>query len=323
LYLSIICQQHAHAPEAVLTRRIITGANCPSKDTNPLNFVTNHFVLSNVISYMGWSPQIESRLREIRMMIPEIRAVVADGEPHMRDQLRFLLAEESGVEIVAECGDGLQTIAAVKIHKPDLLLLDIEMQDADGFQVLNCISSQDMPIVIVSSASDHHAIRAFEASALDYLLKPFDRVRLHTAIVRTRSQLVKTHDRHLTHRILDLLAEARTEAQADRRLVVKTSGRVVFVDMSEIDWVEAAGNYVELKTRSGSYLIREGIGSLAKRLDANQFVRIHRSIIVNVRKIKELQPCNRGEYMVVLKDGKQLSCSRGYRAKLQELITTQ
>jgi two-component system, LytTR family, response regulator len=272
---------------------------------------------------MGWSPQIESRLREIRMMIPEIRAVIADDEPHVRDQLRFLLAEEAGIEIVAECRDALQTIAAVKIHKPDLLLLDIEMQDADGFQVLNCISPQDMPIVILSSASDHHAIRAFEASALDYLLKPFDRVRLHTAIERTRSQLVKTHDRHLTHRILDLLAEARTEAQAERRLVVKAAGRVVFVDMSEIDWVEAAGNYVELKTRSGSYLIREGIGSLAKRLDANQFVRIHRSIIVNVRKIKELQPCNRGEYMVVLKDGKQLSCSRGYRAKLQELITTQ
>ena len=113
---------------------------------------------------MGWSPQIESRLREIRMMIPEIRAVIADGEPQMRDQLRLLLAEESGVEIVAECGDALQTIAAVKTHKPDLLLLDIEMQDADGFQVLNCISPKDMPIVILSSASDHHAIRAFEAS---------------------------------------------------------------------------------------------------------------------------------------------------------------
>ena len=122
------------------------GAKRPSKDTNPLNFVTNHFVLSNVISYMGWSPQIESRLREIRMMIPEIRAVIADSEPQMRDQLRFLLAEESGIEIVAECGDALQTITAVKTHKPDLLLLDIEMQDADGFQVLNYISSKDMPI---------------------------------------------------------------------------------------------------------------------------------------------------------------------------------
>jgi two-component system LytT family response regulator len=293
------------------------------RDTNPQNFVTNHFVVSNVISFMGWSPQIESRLREIRMMIPEIRAVIADDEPLVRDQLRLLLSEESGVEIVAECSDALQTITAVRIRKPDLLLLDVEMQDADGFQVLHCISPEDMPIVILSSTNDQHAIRAFEACALDYLLKPFDRLRLHTAIERTRAELVKTHDRHLTHRILDLLAEARTESQTDRRLVVKTGGRVVFVDMSEIDWVEAAGNYVEVKTRSGSYLIREGIGSLSARLDPSQFVRIHRSIIVNVRKIKELQPCNRGEYMVVLKDGKQLSCSRGYRAKLQELIAAQ
>jgi two-component system, LytTR family, response regulator len=296
--------------------------NCTLKDSNPQNFVTNHFVLSHVICIMGWSPQIESRLRDIRMMIPEIRAVIADDEPLVREQLRVLLSEEAGVDVVAECSDALQTIAAVKTHKPDVLLLDIEMRETDGFQILNCISAEEMPIVIFTSANDHYAIRAFEACALDFLLRPFDHLRLHTAIERARVELVKTHDRHLTHRILDLLTEARTESQTDRRLVVKTSGRVVFLDMSELDWVEAAGNYVELKTRSGSYLIREGIGSLSRRLDPSQFVRIHRSIIVNVQKIKELQPCNRGEYMVVLRDGKQLSCSRGYRAKLQELIAT-
>jgi len=120
-----------------------------------------------------------------------------------------------------------------------------------------------------------------------------------------------------------LLAEAKSAPQTERRLVIKTAGRVVFVDTNEIAWVEAAGNYVEVNTSGGRYLLREGIGSLAKRLDANQFVRIHRSIIVNVRKIKELQPCNRGEYVVVLRDGKQLSCSRGYRATLQELIAAQ
>jgi two-component system LytT family response regulator len=138
-----------------------------------------------------------------------------------------------------------------------------------------------------------------------------------------RTELLKAHDRKLTHRILDLLTEAKTGSQTERRLVIKTGGRVVFVDTNEIAWVEAAGNYVEVNTSSGRYLLREGIGSLSKRLDPNEFVRIHRSIIVNVRKIKELQPCNRGEYVVVLRDGKQLSCSRGYRAKLQELIATQ
>jgi two-component system LytT family response regulator len=272
---------------------------------------------------MGLFPQIETRLRELRMMIPEIRAVVADDEPRMRDQLRLLLANESGVEVVAECCDALQTIGAVKTHKPDLLLLDIEMQNCDGFQILNSISQREMPIVIFTSADHQHAIRAFEARALDYLLKPFDQERLHTAIERTRGELLKAHDRQLTHRILDLLTEAKTGAQTERRLAIKTAGRVVLVNMDEIDWVEAAGNYVELKTNSGAYLLREGIGRLSARLDPGQFVRIHRSIIVNVRKIKELQPCNRGEYMVVLKDGKQLSCSRSYRAKLQEVIAAQ
>jgi two-component system LytT family response regulator len=269
---------------------------------------------------MGWSPQIESRLRDIRMMIPEIRVIVADDELSVRHRLRSLLSTEAGVEIVAECADALHTIAAVRAQQPDLLLLDIEMQDADGFQVLNSISRDHMPIVIFTSAHDQHATRAFEAHALDYLLKPFDQHRLHNAIERARAELLKTQDRHLTRRILDLLAGARIGSKADRRLVIKTQGRVVLVDMDEIEWVEAAGNYVELKTCGGCYLIRDGIARFSEKLDASQFARIHRSVIVNLRRIKELQPCNRGEYMVVLKDGKQLSCSRSYRAKLQQLI---
>ena len=272
---------------------------------------------------MGWSPQIESRLREIRMMIPEIHVVIADEEPAGRDQLRLLLTEETGVEIVAECSNALQTISAVKTHKPDLLFLDIEMQDTAGIAPLTRIGQEAMPMVIFTSINHQHAMRAFEAHALDFLLKPIDQRRLHSAIERMRTELLKAHDRKLTHRILDLLTEAKAGSQTERRLVIKTGGRVVFVDTNEIAWVEAAGNYVEVNTSSGRYLLREGIGSLSKRLDPNEFVRIHRSIIVNVRKIKELQPCNRGEYVVVLRDGKQLSCSRGYRAKLQELIATQ
>ena len=305
---------------AVMCRR---GTKALRNITNARNFVTNLFVVCNVNSCMGWSPQIETRLREIRMMIPEIRAVIADNDKLARHQLRLLLAEETGVDIVAECSDALQLLAAVKAHKPDLLLLDIEMRDADGFEVLNSISQEDMPIVILTSTGDQHAIRAFEARALDYLLKPFSRLRLHASIERVRSELMKTHDRHLTYRILDLLAEARNGPRADRRLIVKTAGRVVLVDMDEIDWIEAAGNYVELKTSGGSYMLREGVGHLSERLDPEQFVRIHRSIIVNVRRIKELLPCNRGEYMVVLKDGKQLSCSRSYRGRLQQAIAAQ
>lgn len=256
-------------------------------------------------------------------MAPDIRAVIADDEPRMREQLRLLLADETGVEVVAECRDALQTVSAVKTHKPDLLLLDIEMQNSDGFQLLNSFSRNEMPIVIFTSADDQHAIRAFEARALDYLVKPFSRQRLHSALERTRAELLKAQDRHLTHRILDLLFKSTVGSQPERRLVIKTGGRVVLVNMDEIDWVQAAGNYVELKTSSGTHLLREGIGRLSERLDPDQFVRIHRSIIVNVGKITELQPCNRGEYMVVLRDGKQLSCSRSYRAMLQERIAAQ
>jgi len=268
---------------------------------------------------MGWAPQIESRLREIRMMIPGIRSVIADRDSSARNQLRLLLAAETGIELVGECVTATETIATVRTHRPDLLFLDIEMEDAHGGRVLDRIAREDVPILIFTSRNHQFAIQAFEARALDFLLKPFDHRRFHTAIERARSEMLKVHDRHLTHRILDLLAEARAEPH-DQRLVFKTGGRVVLLDMDEIDWIEAAGNYVELKVGGTSHLVREGIGRIAERLDPSLFARIHRSIIVNIRRIKELQPCNRGEYMVVLRDGKQLSCSRGYRARLQQLI---
>jgi len=252
--------------------------------------------------------------------MPAIRAIIADCDPAARTQLRLLLGLETGVEVLAECTDGSETIAAIRAHKPDLLFLDIHLSDGDGFQVLDRMAPQDKPLVIFTSTHDQHAIRAFEARALDYLVKPFDERRVHAAIERTRVEVLRAHDRHLTHRLLDWLAANQSEAKADKRLVVKAGGRVVFLNADEIDWIEAAGNYVKIRAGEESYLLREGIGRLAERLDPAQFVRVHRSIIVNAGKIKELHPCNSGEYMVVLRDGKELSCSRGYRAKLQELI---
>jgi two-component system, LytTR family, response regulator len=253
-------------------------------------------------------------------MPQEIRIAIADHDPAARVQLRALLGSEPGVRVVAECADREETLAAVQAHKPDLLILDVHPPETDGLEILHSIPGRDRPLVIFSSAHDQYAIRAFEARALDYLLKPFDQERLHLAIERTRAELVKLHDRHLTHRLLDLLAGAKSELKSEKRLVVKAAGRVVFLETDEIDWIEAEGNYVRLKVGTESYLMREAIGRIAQRLDPDRFVRIHRSIIVNVSKIKELQPCNRGEYMVILKDGKELSCSRGYRSKLHQLI---
>lgn len=253
-----------------------------------------------------------------------VRTVIADDERLARQKLLILLQSEPMIKVVAECQDGRQTVSAIRSLRPDMLLLDIQMPDLDGFQVLSEIPVDEMPVVIFTSAYDQYAIRAFEANALDYLLKPFDQERLHHAVERAQSELRKSRDREITHRILNLLSQVRSVAsptpEADNRLVIKANGRVVFLDLDNIEWVEAAANYVRLNVGKESYLFRETISRISERLDANHFVRIHRSTIVNVRKIKELIPVNSGEYVVVLKSGRELSCSRGYRAALQGIV---
>jgi len=258
------------------------------------------------------------------MIMPAIRTIIADDEPLARRKLRLLLDSEFGLEVVAECHDGNETVRAVQAHKPDLLLIDIRMPDLDGFQILERIAPEDMPVIVFTTAYDQFAIRAFEAHALDYLLKPFEAERLHHTIERVRTELLKSNNRDLTSRILDLIekkAEPKVGSERfENRMVVRTVGRVVFLDVEEIDWIEAAANYVKLHVGKDSYSVREGIGSILAKLDPKRFVRIHRSVIVNVRKIRELQPCDSGEYIAILKNGKELSCSRGFRGQLQRLI---
>jgi two-component system, LytTR family, response regulator len=254
------------------------------------------------------------------MIVPTIRTVIADDENLARKKLRVLLNAECGVTILAECKDGQQAIAAVQEHKPDLLLLDIQMPDLDGFQVQGKIPPNLMPVVIFTTAYDHYAIRAFETHALDYLLKPFNQERLHHALERVKAELLKSHEHSVKARILDLLGKTKPEPAPLRRLVIRTGGRVVFLELDEVDWIEAAANYVKLHVGNTSYLLREGIGHISAKLDPERFVRIHRSSIVNVSRIRELQPCDSGEYIAVLRDGKELSCSRGCRPHLVKLI---
>jgi two-component system, LytTR family, response regulator len=249
-----------------------------------------------------------------------MRVIIADDEALARDKLRLMLESEPGIQVVAECQDGRETLRELEAYKPDLLLLDIKMPDLDGFEVLSQVSGEDMPMVVFTTAYDRHAVRAFEAHALDYLLKPFDHERLHQAVDRARAEMLKIKDREATQRILNYLSETEKQFATGRRLIIKAGGRVVFLNFDEIDWVEAAANYVRIYVGKQGYLLRRGIGEIAERLDPKQFIRIHRSAIVNFQKIKELQPVNSGEYIVVLKDGKELSCSRGYRSGLQHLI---
>lgn len=249
-----------------------------------------------------------------------MRIVIADDETLAREKLRLMLDAEPDVQVLAECQDGTEALQALTTYKPDLLMMDIQMPNLDGFEVLSKSPTADMPMVIFTTAYDRHAVRAFEAHALDYLLKPFDQERLHDAVDRARAELLKADDREATRRILSYLSETAGKQRSDRRLVIKSGGRVLFLNFDEIDWLEAAANYVKINVGKQSYLLRKGIGEIADRLDPGQFVRIHRSTIVNIERIKELQPVNSGEYIVVLKDGKELSCSRGYRAGLQQLI---
>ena len=249
-----------------------------------------------------------------------IRTIIADDEDLARRNMRGLLDVEPGVQIVAESGNEEQTVAAVQAFRPDLLLLDVQLSDSDGFQILERIPADQRPLVVFTSAHDQYAIRAFEANALDYLLKPCKQERLHRAMEKVRSELLKSHPLS-SQELLDLLAQTQAVPKAvDRRFMIKAGGRLLFLDFDEIDWIEAAANYVKLNVGSTSYLLREGIGRISARLDPGAFIRVHRSTIVNVSKIKELQPCDSGEYIAVLRNGKELSCSRGCRAQLQRLI---
>jgi two-component system, LytTR family, response regulator len=298
-----------------------SGTSAASGNFNLANFGANRFLFWSVNCHMRLFPQLANRSPEPLMMLPTIRTLIADADSEARARLRALLASEAGVNVVAECASGSQTIAALEIYKPDLLFLDLHLSDSAAFQLLNEIPREIRPIMIFTCTHDRYVLQAFQARALDYLLKPLEADCVHIAIERTRGELIQAQDRQLTNRLLDLLAVTRSASPGDQRLVAKSGGRVVFLNMHEIDWIKAAGNYVKVNVRGDSYLLREGIGRVAQRLDPKLFVRIHRSIIVNLERIKELHPCNRGEYMVILRDGKELSCSRGYRSRLQQLIS--
>jgi two-component system LytT family response regulator len=250
-----------------------------------------------------------------------IRAVIADDEPLAQQRILRLLTTEPDIEVAAVCGNGLETLDAIRAHKPDLIFLDVQMPEVDGIGVLREIGPQNFPVAIFITAYDSYALQAFEANALDYLLKPFDEARFHSAVARARNHIANTKRRELTDRLLALLDEVNVpQNNGADRLIIKSGGRVVFIKTAEIDWVEAAANYVRIHSGTETYLMRETMNSFEARLDSSKFIRIHRSSIVNIEKIKELQPCNSGEYIVVLRNGKELSLSRSFKDRIQHLV---
>ena len=249
-----------------------------------------------------------------------IRTLIADDEPLARERLRALLARHADVEVIGECSNGADAIEAITELRPDLVLLDVEMPEADGFAVLEALDPGALPAVVFVSAHDQYAVRAFEAHALDYVLKPFDEARVARALQRVRGQLERAQGaRPIDPRLMSLIEELRGRRRADR-LVVRTGGRVVFLRTEDIDWVEASGNYVRLHVGSDAHLLRESMKNMERRLDPSTFVRIHRSAIVNVDRIRELEPWFHGEYIVILRDGTRLTSSRVFSDRLNALI---
>jgi two-component system LytT family response regulator len=234
--------------------------------------------------------------------------------------LREMLQGDPQVEIVGESCNGHEALEAIRAEAPDLIFLDVQMPEVGGFEVLAALKGEHTPYVIFVTAYDQYAVRAFEVQALDYLLKPFDQERFDVSWQRAKAQLVRDNNGGMDQRILTLLEELKAGNKYLERLVIKAAGRIYFLETSEIDWIEAEGNYVSVHSGKKSHLLRETISSLESQLDPKKFVRIHRSSIVRLDFIQELQPWFHGEYRVILHDGTQLTLSRNHRDKLQEAL---
>jgi two-component system LytT family response regulator len=250
----------------------------------------------------------------------QIRALVVDDEPLARGMIREMLEHDPDAEVVGECANGREAIDAIRSLSPDIVFLDVQMPELGGFEVLDSFKEGELPTVIFVTAYDQYALRAFEVHAFDYLLKPFDRERFDKAWQRAKDSVSEGRVQSRDMRILALLEELRAGSKYIERLVIKAEGRVFFLDVDDIHYIEAEGNYVGVHNGQKSYLLRETISGLDSQLDPKKFIRIHRSAIVKIDKIKELQPWFHGEYRVILESGKQLMLSRNYRAKLQSAV---
>ena len=256
-----------------------------------------------------------------------MRAVIVDDEPLAREGIRLLLKDDPHVEIVGEAANGKDALAEIRGKKPDLVFLDVQMPQMDGFEVLRALE-RPLPAVIFTTAYDRYALKAFEVHALDYLLKPFDDDRFREALERAKAALKLVRVSELSERLISLLdhdrkpaAKAAVEAREYlSRLAIKDVGRVVFLNIDEVDWIEAADYYVQLHAGPKIYLHRETMQSLESQLDPRRFLRIHRGAIVNCSRVKELRSHGRRDLSVVLSGGAELRVARSYRDKLESLL---
>jgi two-component system LytT family response regulator len=249
----------------------------------------------------------------------KIRTLIVDDQLLARELLRRMLKDEPDVEIVGMPASGPAAVEAINTLAPDLVFLDVQMPELDGFGVLAQINRARMPVIIFVTANDDFALRAFEVHALDYLVKPCTPDRFKTALQRARAQIQEKKTGEIHSRLNSLLEDVQTEPRQAARLAVKSEGRIIFLKLADIDWVEAADNYVKLHVGGETHLLRETMTALENKLPAERFLRISRSAMVNIEQIKELHPLFHGEYVVVLRAGARLTLTRGYRDKLARL----
>ena len=258
------------------------------------------------------------------------RTVIVDDEPAARRGLRLLLDRDPTVEIVGEASGGAEAAELIKRERPDLVFLDVQMPGCDGFAVLEKVGSAASPAVVFVTAYDEHALRAFEVHAVDYLLKPFDDIRFGAALSRAKHEVRRRQAENVNTSLTQLLdylkhngehpgAPAREDGVGDR-ILLKSSGEIFFLKAEEIDWIEAEGDYMKFHVAGRAHLMRETMARLEARLDPKRFIRIHRSTIVNIDRLRKLSPSFAGEYAVILHDGTKLKLSRGYHERIGALL---
>lgn len=253
-------------------------------------------------------------------MTQKIRTLIVDDMPLARKRLRRVLRKDPEIEIIGECADGREAVEAVAELAPDLMFLDVQMPETDGFEAMAEIGVENAPIVIFVTAFDQFALRAFEVHALDYLLKPFDTERLTKAVERAKEQIRKPDANDASERLVALLKELKNEPKYIKHLTVKSRGRTIIIAVDDIDCIEAEGNYLSLQVGKQMHLIRSPMHQFEEKLDPEKFVRIHRSSIINLDRVKEMHPLFNGDQLVIMKDGKELVLSRNYREKLMDLL---
>ena len=250
-----------------------------------------------------------------------IHVLVADDEAPARQRLIDLLAKDTQVEAVAEAADGEAAVEAIEKKRPDLVFLDVQMPELDGLAVIDAIGAAEMPLTVFVTAYDQHAIRAFEANALDYLLKPFSDERFEATMARAKARLDERSISEFGQRVMKMVAGAQQGAERRLdRLVVKSGGTTRFIRVVDIDWIEAAGVYVTLHVAGKELLYRAALNDLADKLDPRRFVRVHRSALVNIESIIQLEPMSHGEFEAVIKNGSRARVSRTYRALLEKRL---